>query len=196
MRRLVCGVDMQILLQESATEICHWNWASIKSMLKLSVRPKYRFFRHRVVLICLESDINYNPDSLAAIYVSLRAYQMFLDNQFASNAASIHPGISDDRLAEDASVIANNAKEYLSTVRAALDVTEAAEFPGEQFEAKVDSWIKELVRYGGAEIHNIASVAGGIVSQEVIKVITKQYVPVNNTVLFDGVGSKTQVLEL
>jgi amyloid beta precursor protein binding protein 1 len=33
------------------------------------------------------------------------------------------------------------------------------------------------------------------VSQEVIKVITKQYVPVDNTCIFDGVRSKTSVLK-
>ncbi|KAL1311759.1 hypothetical protein AAFC00_001847 [Neodothiora populina] len=54
----------------------------------------------------------------------------------------------------------------------------------------------ELVRAGGSELHNIASLTGGMVAQEVIKVITKQYVPVDNTCVFDGVFSKAAVLRL
>jgi len=52
------------------------------------------------------------------------------------------------------------------------------------------------VRAGGGELHNIAAATGGMVAQEVIKVITKQYVPVDNTCLFDGIASKTSVLRL
>lgn len=51
-------------------------------------------------------------------------------------------------------------------------------------------------RAGGAELHNIASLAGGLIAQEVIKAITKQYIPVDNTCLFDGVKSSTSVLKL
>ena len=52
------------------------------------------------------------------------------------------------------------------------------------------------MRAGGGELHNIAAAAGGMVAQEVIKVITKQYVPVDNTCFFDGIASKTSVLRL
>jgi len=44
-------------------------------------------------------------------------------------------------------------------------------------------------RAGGSELANIASLLGGMVSQEVIKLITKQYIPANNTVVFNGVRS-------
>jgi NEDD8-activating enzyme E1 regulatory subunit len=52
------------------------------------------------------------------------------------------------------------------------------------------------VRAGGAELHNIGSLTGGIVSQEVIKVITEQYVPVDNTCVFDGINSKSAVFKV
>jgi amyloid beta precursor protein binding protein 1 len=51
-------------------------------------------------------------------------------------------------------------------------------------------------RAGGAELHNIAALTGGIVSQEVIKSITEQYIPVDNTCVFDGVKSKTAVFKV
>lgn len=51
-------------------------------------------------------------------------------------------------------------------------------------------------RAGGGELHNIAALAGGLLAQEVIKVVTMQYVPVDNTCLFDGVMSVSSVLKL
>jgi amyloid beta precursor protein binding protein 1 len=52
------------------------------------------------------------------------------------------------------------------------------------------------VRAGGAELHNISALTGGLVSQEVIKVITEQYIPVDNTCIFDGVRSKSAVVRV
>ena len=56
--------------------------------------------------------------------------------------------------------------------------------------------VKEIERADGAELHNIAAVTGGMVAQEVIKVITKQYVPVDNACVFDGIASKTAVFNI
>ena len=55
--------------------------------------------------------------------------------------------------------------------------------------------LNEMTRGGGPynELHNIAALTGGMVAQEVIKVITKQYVPVENTCVFDGIQSRVQV---
>jgi hypothetical protein len=38
-------------------------------------------------------------------------------------------------------------------------------------------------------LHNIGALTGGMVSQEIIKVVTEQYVPVDNTCVFDGIRS-------
>jgi amyloid beta precursor protein binding protein 1 len=46
----------------------------------------------------------------------------------------------------------------------------------------------EITRYGGAELHNIAAVIGGIASQEAVKVITHQYTPLNNTYIYNGIA--------
>ncbi len=39
----------------------------------------------------------------------------------------------------------------------------------------------------------IAALLGGIVAQEAIKLITRQYVPLNGTCIFDGIHSTTKV---
>lgn len=56
--------------------------------------------------------------------------------------------------------------------------------------------VKELDRADRGELHNVAALTGGMVAQEVIKVITKQYVPVDNTCVFDGIASKTAVFKI
>lgn len=53
---------------------------------------------------------------------------------------------------------------------------------------------EEVARAAGGEMHNISAVLGGMVAQEVIKVVTKQYIPVDNTCIFDGIESRCQVL--
>lgn len=55
---------------------------------------------------------------------------------------------------------------------------------------------QELARAAGGELHNISAVTGGMVAQEVIKIITNQYVPIDNTCVFDGIESRCQVLRL
>jgi amyloid beta precursor protein binding protein 1 len=53
--------------------------------------------------------------------------------------------------------------------------------------------LAEIARAAGGELHNISSIAGGMVAQEAIKVITRQYVPGDNTCVFDGVRGKVWV---
>ncbi|CAG8439886.1 7380_t:CDS:10 [Ambispora gerdemannii] len=60
----------------------------------------------------------------------------------------------------------------------------------------VDDFIHETCRAGGSEIPNIASLLGGLVSQEVIKLITQQYIPIDNTTVFQGIRSTSTTYSL
>ena len=55
---------------------------------------------------------------------------------------------------------------------------------------------REIQRSGPGELHNISSLTGGMIAQEVIKIITKQYVPVDNCLVFDGIESASAVYRL
>lgn len=61
------------------------------------------------------------------------------------------------------------------------------------YREKISPILAELVRAKGGELHNISALTGGMVAQEAIKVITKQYIPVDNICVFDGILSKTEV---
>ncbi|KAL6136889.1 hypothetical protein ACLB2K_062184 [Fragaria x ananassa] len=56
--------------------------------------------------------------------------------------------------------------------------------------------INEMCRFGAAELHAVAAFIGGIASQEVIKLITKQFVPLSGTFIFNGIDHKSQLLAL
>ena len=59
-----------------------------------------------------------------------------------------------------------------------------------------DDHVAEVVRFGGSELHNVAALLGGMVSQEAIKLITRQYIPLNNTYVFNGIAGTGAVYEL
>jgi amyloid beta precursor protein binding protein 1 len=52
---------------------------------------------------------------------------------------------------------------------------------------------REVVRYDEAEIHNVAAVVGGVASQEAVKLITGQYVPIDDTYIYNGIASTAGV---
>ncbi|RCN45418.1 ThiF family protein [Ancylostoma caninum] len=56
--------------------------------------------------------------------------------------------------------------------------------------------IAEICRYGAGELHVIASLIGGIVAQEVIKLATNQYVPLDNTFVYDGHTQQSSVFRM
>lgn len=56
--------------------------------------------------------------------------------------------------------------------------------------------IDEMCRYGASELHVIASLIGGITAQEVIKLITHQYICIDNTFVFDGHTQHAQTYRL
>lgn len=52
-----------------------------------------------------------------------------------------------------------------------------------------DDFIHEMCRYGASEVHSVAAYIGGCAAQEVIKVITAQYVPINNTHIYNAIAA-------
>ena len=54
----------------------------------------------------------------------------------------------------------------------------------------------ELTRAGGCEPHVIASFMGGVGAQVALKVLLKQYVPINNTLLYNGIHCSSATWKL
>jgi hypothetical protein len=74
------------------------------------------------------------------------------------------------------------------------EISKVVENAGE--DERIAQAVQEVVRAKGGELHNVSALTGGMVSQEIIKIITKQYIPIDNTCVFDGITSRTQILKI
>lgn len=54
----------------------------------------------------------------------------------------------------------------------------------------------EMARYGEAELHGVSALLGGVASQEAVKLLTRQFTPINNTFIYSAVRSKGVVYQL
>ncbi|OJJ37692.1 hypothetical protein ASPWEDRAFT_106942 [Aspergillus wentii DTO 134E9] len=66
----------------------------------------------------------------------------------------------------------------------------------EEARERIEEATQEVRRTEGGELHNISSLTGGLVAQEALKVITRQYGPLDNTCLFDGARSRSEMYKL
>ncbi|KAA8908849.1 hypothetical protein FN846DRAFT_777021 [Sphaerosporella brunnea] len=148
-----------------------------------TIAAEYNFppddFHKKAVTSALQSyNAEWNP-SLIYDYVALRAWQ-----EYYSKIGQL-PGEDDNYLDSDIrEQMRITAVDYLSSIGYQSNI-----------DHRLDQMLQEIIRAGGSELHVIASLIGGIVAQEIVKVITSQYVPVNNTVIFDGIKSRTSVFE-
>lgn len=152
------------------------------------------------------------PDSLLSLHIAFLAYASLADDMHTRASAPEEPTLNS--IAQKETVLLDRAKQLLRDLwhengkdfDAELQVDETEDDDGEaeddthnkasKVEEAVSRAVKELARADGSELHNISALAGGMVAQEAIKVITKQYVPIDNTCLFDGIKSSSAVHRL
>ncbi|EEF38201.1 NEDD8-activating enzyme E1 regulatory subunit AXR1 [Ricinus communis] len=110
-------------------------------------------------------------------YILLRAV-----DRFAANYNSF-PGQFDGAMDEDISRLKTTAVSLLSDL-------------GCNGSPLTEDLINEMCRFGASELHAVAAFIGGVASQEVIKLITRQFVPIPGTFIFNGIDHKSQLLAL
>ncbi|RUS86896.1 hypothetical protein EGW08_005301 [Elysia chlorotica] len=59
-----------------------------------------------------------------------------------------------------------------------------------------DDFIQEMCRYGASELHTVSAFMGGVAAQEAIKLITGQFVPINNTFIYNGQRQTSTTIKL
>ncbi|XP_064610476.1 NEDD8-activating enzyme E1 regulatory subunit-like isoform X2 [Liolophura sinensis] len=59
-----------------------------------------------------------------------------------------------------------------------------------------DDFIHEMCRYGAAELHTVSAFIGGAAAQEIIKVLTTQFLPINNTFIYNAMKQTSLTVEL
>jgi amyloid beta precursor protein binding protein 1 len=53
------------------------------------------------------------------------------------------------------------------------------------------SHAKEIVRAGGGEMHTVAAMMGGVAAQEAVKILTGLFIPVDNTLICNGISGNS-----
>ncbi|KAL8644300.1 MAG: hypothetical protein Q9210_007323 [Variospora velana] len=137
-----------------------------------------------------------DEDSLLPIYIAFLAHDAMLQDDNQIPPAEHNDETTLKSLQQHTQTIISN----FAAAAAAATINKDTDTDAPQVQADMASRLKpvleELVRAGGAELHNISALTGGMVAQEVIKVVTKQYVPVDNTCVFDGIASKSAVFRV
>jgi len=120
-----------------------------------------------------------DPDSDAIYYLVLKASERYVSEHGAS------PGNAASDIEADIGLL----KSCLTKLATDAGITNIS--PG-QF----DEHIHEVCRYGGCSLHSIAAFLGGVAAHEGIKLLTKQYVPVDNVVVYNAGTSTTSTFKV
>lgn len=142
-----------------------------------------------------------NPEGLMGLYIAFLAFDDFVathsppTTQADGTSSLIAPGEPGGDHEADAAKFTGIAHKIVDNL-----ITEAGtriEDPEySELKDEVEKICTEITRAGGKELHNIASLAGGMIAQEIIKVLTAQYIPVHNSCLFNGIASRSSVLRI
>lgn len=102
-------------------------------------------------------------------YFLVRALTAFI-SEFKRHPGSIEGSIDDDAqwLLAKAKTLASGSSELAELIS--------------------NDHAKEITRSCEVELHNIAAIMGGVASQEAVKIITHQFLPLNHTYLFNGIA--------
>ncbi|KAL2003993.1 hypothetical protein VTN02DRAFT_1056 [Thermoascus thermophilus] len=123
------------------------------------------------------------PESVAPIFVAFQALDDIVDE--IQNGKAPRTSLNDEAA-------------WNAHIERLLDLIAAGD-PGavdEEARERVLKAAQELRRAEAGELHNISSLTGGLVAQEALKVLTRQYVPLDNTCVFDGIGSRSEMFRL
>ncbi|XP_021076512.1 NEDD8-activating enzyme E1 regulatory subunit [Mus pahari] len=117
-----------------------------------------------------------NPDNEIVLYLMLRAVERFHKQH------GRYPGVSNYQVEEDIGKLKSCLTGFLQEYGLSVMVK--------------DDYVHEFCRYGAAEPHTIAAFLGGAAAQEVIKIITKQFVIFNNTYIYSGMSQTSATFQL
>ena len=113
-------------------------------------------------------------------------------NLSAHDDASRHNGISHSLFHIFLALYASsNIKETL-TCEGIVDEM-ARIVPHSNYDDRFIIAAREVARGQGGELHTISAITGGLLAQEIVKLVTGQYVPIDNVCVYDGINSRSQV---
>ena len=98
------------------------------------------------------------------------------------DAESRLPGVSSETIEADVEKCVEIQKKLFSDIKLEQEVEKAV--------------LAEIARYGGAEMHNTAALIGGVASQVSMKLILRQFFPLNHTMIHNGIYCETAIFSV
>ncbi|CAL1290314.1 unnamed protein product [Larinioides sclopetarius] len=195
-------IKLQNIYKAKADEDAHIVYARVQQLLSNLGKPPNFISEHEVKVFCKNAHClrvlhgrsiknEYNPeksnvqsliadleheDSDIIFYVLLRAVDKF-NSEYCR-----YPGQTNDEVESDIVKLKNCVSSLMSEWGCSPIMK--------------DDYVHEMCRFGAAELHSVAAFIGGCAAQEVIKLITGQYVPFNNTLTYYAVTQATSVFYL
>ncbi|KAM0786806.1 hypothetical protein ACM66B_002238 [Microbotryomycetes sp. NB124-2] len=119
-------------------------------------------------------------DDSLSVYIGLRAADKFFEMH------GRYPGASEEDVdgTKDVAELGKLAQELLTSLG------------GGEADDELNRVVAEICRAGGSDLPQMAALLGGMVAQETIKLITKQYIPLNGTCVVNGIRSATSILQV
>ena len=165
------GKPTSAISEESIKLFCR-NCAFLQVLHYRTLEEEFQTPNIEVLRILFE-----NPDSDLVYYILLRAAHQFY------SIHKVYPGTEEGQFDLDVS----NMKSIVGSLLHKWGLSAGS---------IRDDYIIEFCRYGGGEIHTVSAFIGGVAAQEVIKLITHQFVPLNNTLIYNATTSTTVTVVL
>jgi len=175
-----------------------WKLFMLILTAKLSINPRWKRFARTPLLSNLSGEQRAHPAS-RRLRVGCSPNCPFQTNLFLGKE------FENDQNAKEFGMpmslfpifLALNATSHVpSATSSEILATIESDLPGTSTNLSVIAASEEVARAKGGELHNISALTGGMIAQEVIKIITKQYIPIDNTCVFDGIASRAQIFRL
>eukprot|EP00545_Synedropsis_sp_CCMP1620_P000611 CAMPEP_0119007142 /NCGR_PEP_ID=MMETSP1176-20130426/2799_1 /TAXON_ID=265551 /ORGANISM="Synedropsis recta cf, Strain CCMP1620" /LENGTH=532 /DNA_ID=CAMNT_0006959217 /DNA_START=33 /DNA_END=1627 /DNA_ORIENTATION=+ len=178
-----CGTTTVTMTDEDIRGFCA-NVFDLEIVVMRSLQDEYDATMPQEIvedLQCATGDPYEIPEQTPLLwYLGLRACYLFhLDRQRYPGMVLVDSSDSSD--AADWEQDVDLLQQKIQQVCLDLQLTNCDLIQTTLLAANNRKFALELARYANAEIHTIASVVGGVASQEAVKLITGQYVPLNNT---------------
>ncbi|KAK2746980.1 hypothetical protein FQN57_002552 [Myotisia sp. PD_48] len=191
-----CGFEGASHISEKEIELFCKNAAHIKVIKGSSLPllyPSLSNLDSQRTATALKNHLQ-NPESLLPIFIALKT----LDSLVTTYQRS--PSSADPPLTASSTTYLQDSKNWnlaLPNLLSELKLSSASMGDEElEIQTRIEDAAAEVRRIGAGELHNIAALMGGCVAQESLKVLTKQYVPLDNTFIYDGVKCRGEMFRL
>ena len=138
----------------------------------ISTKPIFEDYENKLQEINGED----TEDDFVTEYFCLKALDLFFSTYGRL------PGYNNDQVETDISKLKECVKRLIGKCHNQLKT--------------LDQCLYELCRYGGAELHVTSAFMGGCIAQETIKIITHQYVPVDDSLVYNAMTATTRAFKL